>query len=240
MALGTIAGAIASAGTSFALNKAFGGSSRSQQFPTLPEPGGIPSGVQSTLNRRGQLASELRSLGQQEAGQIRGLRDIVAPGVSRLREARLGRVSDALRKGVGDLRETLAQRRIAGSSFGVDALSRLRSEFARLESDVEAETGLQELQLTTDLIGKEFDAARSGITAELQATGIDAQILGGVAINADRVLSQNARFAQELAAKEAAGQGQFIGSITAPLVKSIGSGVSSLPLFGGRNRTGAV
>ena len=122
-------------------------------------------------------------------GDLDTLRSLVAPGSSRLREARLADIANARSRSIGNLRDNLARRRVLGSSFGNDALVRADREFAELEAAVEAETTFQEIQGTLAIIGEEQTLIGEARDRELQ----EFQVASGVALNIQKLVDDNAR-----------------------------------------------
>jgi hypothetical protein len=247
MALGTIAGSLAagaaSAGVGFGLTKLFGGSK-----PAAPPPptginaGGLTStmrggniGITPSAERLGLVGNIADTFGQL-GSDIAALRPMVAPGISSLRASRLAEIEDARNRAIGDLRENLARRRVLGSSFGNDAIARAESEFGGARERVAAESTLQELELTNQLITQQFNANRGQFQTFLDELNLQADLAGKLAGKATDVMSQNARFTAALAAKEAEGAGKFFGQVSQPFIsdlgKSVGSGVSNLVNFG--------
>lgn len=247
MALGTIgaavAGSLASSAASFGLSK-LGESSLSGAAanptaglasfaPPGIDAGGLKTsfgsggvGVSSSRNRRG-LVGNLASTFPEQAGEIAGLRGLVAPGVSALRSSRLGEIENARRRSVGNLRENLQRRRVLGSSFGQDAVVRAEKEFAQERERVAAESTLQELEMTHALIGEEFNARRGEFSTFLDEMNLQANLATQIATGATATLGSMAQLEARLAAQEAQSSGAFFGQTFQPVVDAIGSGVSS-------------
>ena len=156
---------------------------------TRKQAGGIT--VTSNPERRG-LINQVSGLFGKQAGEIAGLRPMVAPGFSALRSSRLKQIEDARFRSVGDLRENLSRRRIMGSSFANDALSRADTEFSRLNDQVIAETTLQELEATKQLIGEQYQADRASIETFINNMNLEADIALQLATNATSNLTQAA------------------------------------------------
>lgn len=98
----------------------------------------------------------LRSGIQESRGDIQALRDRVAPGFGELTEAAVNSVLDAGAQSIGNLRDSLAQRQVLGSSFANDAFSRTRLATGRAENEVRAQAKIAEIGLTADLIQNEL------------------------------------------------------------------------------------
>jgi hypothetical protein len=170
----------------------------------------------STPERRG-LVTNLSNLFGQQAGQIRALRPQVAPGFGRLTEAGLAtfgaareRLEANRRRAVGNLRENLARRRVLGSSFASDALARADAEFEQEERELTAQEAafraqsfLQELDLTRQLIGEEFTAARGAVQVFLQNLNLEAEIASRLAGSATNALAANAQMQSQLLQEQA-------------------------------------
>lgn len=244
MALGTLAGAaiggLASAGASFGLSKLFGGGSKN---PTAPlqnfTPTGINAGGLSTslsggninltpsaerMGFVGNVANTFGNLG----GELAALRSRVAPGISELRAARLAEIEDARNRAIGDLRENLARRRIAGSSFGADAITRAEAEFAGARERVAAESTLAELEMTNNLVNQEFNAARGQFQTFLDELNLQAGIASGLASKGTDAMGANARLLAQLNTLEAQNAGKFFGQTFQPFTSALGKGASSL------------
>lgn len=143
------------------------------------------------------------------AGDIRGLRQRVAPGFGELTQARLAAVRDARSRGIGNLRENLARRRVRGSSFGEGALISAEREFAQQEAEVRAQSVLEELDLTRQLISDETKFQTEGLLSQLTQLNFET----GVATNFARTISdiqqRNAQAQFAAAQKAAAASGAF-------------------------------
>ncbi len=116
---------------------------------------------------------------QQQAalgGDWRALRDKVAPGYSQLRDVRRTALGDARTQGLGNLRNTLAQRRMAGSSFGNQAMSGLEADYGRAMADSDAKTFLEEMDATQRIYAGE--AAQATAAAQMLANRLATQSSG--------------------------------------------------------------
>lgn len=234
MALGTLAAAgltaLATSGASALGSKLFGsGGSKVAPVSLGINAGGL-SGSGGTLaadaNRTGLVQSVASQFGNQ-ADALGGLRARLAPGMSDLRTARLAEVENARTNAIGNLRENMARRRVLGSSFGQDALTRAEAEFGQQKDRVAAESLLQEIEGTQQLINQEFEARRGQFQTGLQELNLQADIASKLAAGATAQMGANARLEAELRSKEAAGAGKFFGQTFAPVAREIGSGVSS-------------
>lgn len=237
--------AVASAATSFGLSKLFGGKEEKpqapiQQFkPTGINAGGLSSSIVGDNLRitpsaeRLGLVNNLAGGFTGEADALAGLRGRVAPGFSDLRTSRLAQIENARQNAIGNLRENLARRRVQGSSFGQDALTRAELEFGKAKEQTAAESFLQELDATNQLIQQEFAARRGAFQTGLNDLNLQADVATKLASNASSQLGANARLEAELNAKEQAAKGKFFGeNVISPISKAVSSGFSNFS-FGG-------
>lgn len=243
MALGTLASAALAAGASGAaqwgLGKLFGGDEDTtapvKNFkPTMINAGGLSSNLDANGNlsigssaERTGLVRDLGGAFGKEAGLIEALRSRVAPGFSDLRTSRLQEIEDARKNAIGNLRENMARRRVQGSSFGQDALTRAELEFGRAKEKTQAESLLQELDMTNQLIQQEFTTRRGQFETGLNELNLQADVATKLAAGATQQMGANARLEAELNAKEAAGKGKFFGEISKPFADAGGKWLAS-------------
>src|SRR5665811_2526845 len=160
--------------------------------------------VGSNSARRG-LVNQFASTSLSQSGLIRGLRDRVAPGVSDLREARLAEVGDARSSAISNLRDNFARRKILGSSFASDAQTRAELDFTRQRDTIQAETFLQEMDMTSNLINQEFDLRRNALESKLGELNLQ----GDLGFNLASQASESLRAAAELKTRLALGNAQY-------------------------------
>lgn len=234
MALGTIlgaaAGGLASAAGSSLLGGLFGGNKSTT--PAYTPPGinagglsGTAGNITSSADRQNLVTGVADQFGQQ-ADVLGGLRASVAPGVSDLRAARLAEIDNARNASVSNLRDNMARRRVLGSSFGQDALARADLEFGQAREKTQADSFLQELELTNQIANQEFQARRSQFQTGLDELNLQADIATKLASSASAQLGANARLEAELNAKSNAGAGKFFGEVSKPIGDAIGKQVS--------------
>ena len=88
------------------------------------------------------------------SANIEGLK----PGFGQVTDARVNTIQNAGKRAESDLRGNLARRRVLGSSFANDDISRTRAEFAQQEANARAQSYLEELDAQTRLIGQRLAA----------------------------------------------------------------------------------
>ena len=248
--LGTaLAGAAVTAGANYGLNKLFGPKQGAAQAPlaNFTAPGFSAGGLTATADRTGNysvsasperlgLVNDIAGQFGAQAGELGGLRNRVAPGVSDLRAARLAEIDNARTAAIGNLRENLQRRRVLGSSFGQDTLARAENEFGQAKAKASAESFLQELELTNNLINQQYEASRNQFQTGLNEMNLQADVAAKLAAGSTATMGANARFLSALNAQEAAGAGKFMGDTFSPVTKAFGNYAGSF--FGGGGATG--
>lgn len=271
--MGAIAGPLASAAVSFGAQKLFGKGSKSearalgapeavdidlskfrpdsglQNFSFGGFQGGIRDDTLSVLKDPRRIAA-LQDFGRKltnEASAFGRLREQVAPGFGRLTDSRVQAVQDARRKAIGNLRDNLSRRRVLGSSFGADALSRAEAEFGKAEGDVRAQSFLEELDATTSLLDRQTQAHRAIADRVFQELDFESELGANLAAQTNDVITRNnSVMAQllaaranlstsraDLAARSAEGRGSRIGSLVQPIASAAGKAAGDLFRGGG-------
>lgn len=157
----------------------------------------------SSSPERQALISGLAGQFTEQAGLTRGLREQVAPGVSALRAARLQEIENARQAAISNLRENLARRRVLGSSFAQDALARAELEFGQAKEKTAAESFLQELDLTNQLIGQEYNLSRQAFSTQIGELNLQADIATKLTAQATDALTASAQIQSQLAQQQA-------------------------------------
>lgn len=128
-----------------------------------------------------------------------GLRQQVAPGFGQLTTA-LGQQFAAQRgQAVGNLRASLAQRGVLGSSFAENQIQQAESEFSMQEATAKAQAFQQEFAATLDTINMEAALVKQQLSRELSELGLAADFLSGV----DQIVDSNAKDLQKIAQRKA-------------------------------------
>lgn len=186
--------------------------------------------ITSTPERQG-LVGGIRDVLSEQAGEVGDLREEVRPGFGRLTEARVGAIDRARRRSIGNLRENLARRRVLGSSFGQDALTRANREFAQEEERARAQSFLEELQLQNELLTQQFDLRRQSFQTALDELNLQADFATRLAGGGASAISQNQAVQQQIQAEQRSQVGQFLGAgagmVLGPGLEAIGSEVGN-------------
>jgi hypothetical protein len=164
----------------------------------------------STSPERAGLVSNISNVYGNQAGDIADLRSTVAPGFNQLLQSRIANINDSATKAVGDLRQNLASRRILGSSFGNDTLTRANSEFSRQRDAAISDNFLQSLDANSKLLQQQYTAQRGAYETGLNELNLEADTANKLTQGANSVLGSIASKQAEL---ESAAQGRMSSSI---------------------------
>ncbi len=252
---GALGGALGSPGagaaTTFGLNELFGVDPasvvRGEEFSPLGFSGGGLTGkfdsdsvrIGSTPQRRGVLSNIRRTLGDR-AKEFRNLAGQVKPGFGALTEAGVTAIQDQRRRTVGNLRENLARRRIAGSSFANDAITRTEATFAQQEAQFRARSFLQELDTFSKFIDESFKSDVDRFSSKLTEMNLQADIGLKLASGGTAALEASNRVQQQLLADIAIKEQQGRGGLLSGVGESLSDSLSSIfgDLFGSDSTTG--
>ncbi len=202
----------------------FGGRSESEKILgrfqptgfTTPGLSGTFANDRFTLRRGGEASDALGAVGslsQEQASAFRGLRDRVQPGFGELTRTRIDAIRGAGKRAVGNLREELGKRRVLGSTFASREIASTEAEFGRLEEQSRAESFLQEVALTGQLIKEEFSASLEGVLTVLKQLNFETAIGAQLSSNTSQLINANLTAqAEAQAAQQSAGE-SFINNL---------------------------
>ncbi len=173
----------------------FGGGSVSES-PTLA---GNIGNLQSTF---GQAASAFGALGK-----------TVQPGFSQGRMAGLRQISNTFAQNKSNLQDTLAQRRILGSSFANSQFSQQAADEAQTKADFEASSYLQELQASQQLVQQQYNEQTQAFSTAITQSNIESGIAAQLTSSNNQIGAQIASANAQLQAQSQAGAGSFLGTI---------------------------
>ncbi len=128
-----------------------------------------------------------------QASELGALKPLVEPGFGRLTESGVRAIRDARRNSLGDLKQNLARRRVRGSSFGADDISRTNAEFAKKENEFTSQAFVQELALSTQLINDQAQAAANSFMQFIAQSNIESSFATQLSSGVSSVLSNNAK-----------------------------------------------
>lgn len=157
-----------------------------------------------------------------KASEFGLLRSEVRPGFGRLTQSRLSDLEDQRRRRVGDVRQALSRRRILGSNFARDEISREEAGFNRERDRITAESFLAELAASVDLVGKEFDSQAQSFQVLLDELNLEASTALTLATGAQSVYGSLKGQAMQLSAEA---QQQSAGGLNSLIGGVIGTGL---------------
>lgn len=163
--------------------------------------------------QRTGLVSDISRTFNDQAGNLAQLRSQVTPGFGALTRARLAEIETGRRRAIGNLAQNLQNRRIFGSSFAQASLAQAEREFTQAREAASAESFLQELELSNQLLDQEFEARRGEFQIALDDLNFQTDVATQLASQATTNLGANARLQAQLNAQSASGAGGFFGTV---------------------------
>lgn len=180
--------------------------------------GGLSSHLRNgviSINSSGARRSAVNNLSNtfgDLAGEYAGLRSQVRPGFSEFRSARLGENENVFARQRSNLRDDLARRRILGSSFGQDTLTRLAREEAQQADMIQAESFLQELDMTSQFLGQEFEARANQFNTILGEMNLQADLAAKLSGEATSFFRDIANLKSNLASTDSQVRANILGN----------------------------
>ena len=201
---------------------AFGGTSTGFRFGTQLDSEG--RGVNSFLQRTGSEAqTQFDNRFGRGLSDLDSLRSEVRPGFGRFTDAGVRSIRNARRSALGNIRDQLSRRRVLGSSFGQDTVARANREFGEAEDKVRAQSIIQEIATSSQLLKQESEQIFQGVQRELA----ELQVAKGLSTDFGSMISKNTQFEQTLEAERIAGQAAFGGSMAGTFLGGSGGGGGS-------------
>lgn len=198
----------------------------------MMQPGSLggPDSLVPTAERSG-LVTNIGDLYGQQGDLLGGLRSTVGPGMNDMLKARLAQINDSANSAIGNLRQNLDSRRVLGSSFGQDTLSRAGAEFSRQRDQATADNFMKSLDINQQLITHEYQARRSQFQTGLDELNLESGIASQFNSTANKLMADAASAQANLDAKSATGAGSFFGGLAQKFGGPIASKLGSM--FGG-------
>jgi len=169
-----------------------------------------------TVNRTPQVGNalnRLNQLGAQTVNEYGQLKDQLKPGFGALTTAGVNAIEDQRRSTVSNLRDNLNRRRVLGSNFADDAVSRTNAEFAKQNAQFRAETTLQEIQATEQLITKQYETSIQGAKAIIDQGNFESEIGAELSRQFTGVMGDLAKYEASLLRDEADGQSALLSGL---------------------------
>lgn len=147
------------------------------------------------------------------ADKTAGLSATVAPGYNDLLASQIDSINNSARSAVGNLQQNLQSRRILGSSFGQDTLTRAQAEFSKQRADTTANSFLQSLTARNQLLQQEYQARTAGANTGLNELNLEAGVANGLIGSTNSIMAANAQADAKAEAASQAGAGKFVGTL---------------------------
>ena len=193
---------------------------------------GTVNGNTIDLTRGPEVSSALTGVTDTTNATNTNIQDLInrlGPGYNALTDTALKNLENARLKTVGDLQANLARRRIAGSSFANDALTRANAEFANQGEQIRAQNTLASLDAANKLIQEQHANSMNAFNTHLNQLQLEGTTAAQVASGVSGIMSTNAQLQAQLQAQAQAGTGQLFGTLFGPALSAgVTSGLSSL------------
>lgn len=135
----------------------------------------------------------------------------VKPGFSQFRQAGLADISNTFMGRRSNLQDTLAQRRVLGSSFGNSQFNQLAADQASTQANFEADSYLKELAASTELTQQQYNAATQQFAVAINQSNIEANVAAGLVASNNQAAAKVATAQAELDAQAQQGAGALAG-----------------------------
>lgn len=132
------------------------------------------------------------------ADELAKLRSGIMPGYNDMLKSRLAELNDTASRAVGNLSQNLASRRVLGSSFGADTITRANNEFLKQRDATIADNYLKSVAASTDLLERETAARRQQFQSGLDELNLEANLASNLTNSAMPQLAANARAQAEM------------------------------------------
>jgi len=186
--------------------------------------------VTASPERKG-LVSSISGVYGDQANAYGNLAATVAPGFNDLLKARLTSIDNSASSAIGNLRQNLDSRRVLGSSFGQDTLTRAQSEFSQQRDAATADNFLKSLDASNQLITQQYNAQRGQFQTGLDELNLEANVGQQFSSTANQLLAANAQAQAKLDAAAQTGIGSFLGGLTSkilgPTLGGVGNSISA-------------
>jgi len=159
---------------------------------------------------------------QQRVGDLRGFAGQLDPAFGQVTQAGVAALESNRRRTVGNLAQNLQRRRVLGSSFAQDAISRAEAEFAQREGQLRSEMQLQSIQAQAQLTEQANLAQIQDIQSQISQMNFESGIAAQISGQATQTLSANARLNAQLQANLGQQETDIYGSILGAGITGIG------------------
>lgn len=188
----------------------------SPNFSTPGYTGSFTPGVGYTLNPTNALSTtigNLQSTFGQAASAFGNLAQTVAPGFSMFRRAGLRDLAFQQKGNISNLTKNLAQRRVLGSSFANASISQANADYDKNRADFIAQSYLQELSASQQLIQQEFTAKANEFKVGIDQMNLETSLAAQLTTNASSSMNQIAVAQAQLDEKNAEANAQGLGKL---------------------------
>ena len=161
---------------------------------------------------RNLLINNMAAQFGRQAGELTTLMDEVKPGYGRLTDAAVLSNQRARERTVGDLKDMMARRRISGSSFAMDTVSRSEAEFAEQENRLRADSFLKELDMTFNLLQQRQALQQKQFSVVLDELNLETSVALQLAGKGSEAFALLAKAQSDILLDQATSQGAMVAS----------------------------
>lgn len=169
---------------------------------------------------------------QQQAGNLSSLAGTVAPGFSQARQAGMATLESQYANARSNLSQSLAQRRILGSSFADSALSNLDAQKAQDEANFQANSYFQETQQYFQITQAQYQAAASQFSTQIGQANIDSGLAAQLVSQNNSIAAQIASANAQLQTSAATTNANLQAQSQAGIGKAVGTGLGAAAAIG--------
>lgn len=201
-----------------------------------------PSGVVGQSPSLTSNISGLQSTFGNQATAFGNLASTVQPGFSQFRQAGLSDIANQFMAQRSNLKDTLAQRRVLGSSFANSQFSQLAATEAQNKADFEASSYIEELNAQYQLIQSQYAAQAQSYSTAISQSNIESATAASLTATNNQIGAQVAEANARLTAQAQAGAGSFLGTLLGVGTNALGGKglFSSGGIFGGAGSGGSI
>jgi len=137
----------------------------------------------------------------------------ISPAFGKLTASALANIENQRLKTVGDLKQNLARRRVAGSSFASDAVSRTDAEFSQRKAETGAQLKLAEIDATTKLLKDITDSKVNQWNTFIQQANFESSLAAQLSSGVSSAMASNAQMAAQINAQNTANSLDVAGTV---------------------------
>ena len=152
----------------------------------------------------------------------------VQPGYDKLTASQLAENENKRRSAIGNLRENLQRRRVLGSSFAQDAVTRANLAYEQNAQQIEATNFINSLNASADLYSKQATAQANQFGTLLNQFNLESNIATNMTTSMNQISASNSQLLANLYADYAGAQASIGGAVMGAGLSVLGEGIGKL------------